>query len=222
MAKGDTAVFQAFDYASKSGSSFNLTTDALKLGIITNAVTPTSLTAIPTWGAAGTTNLSTDQVATGTGYTGPIALTGVTYADTTITGSVTASISGNIMTVTAVGSGILLPGQTISGTGVTASTKIVSGPKAGGVGTYIVDTSQTVASTTISATGDFIKFSAASITVPQDAAGFTNGYYGVLYDDTDVNKHCIAFIDLGGPVSIQGGPLTINPSAAGFFVEQTS
>lgn len=66
---------------------------------------------------------------------------------------VTGSISGTTLTVTAVSSGVLSVGQTISGSGITAGTKISAlGTGIGGVGTYTVDTSQTVASTTITAT----------------------------------------------------------------------
>lgn len=67
--------------------------------------------------------------------------------------SVTGSIATTVLTVTAVGSGILTVGQTISGSGVTAGTKITGlGTGTGGVGTYTVDTSQTASSTTITAT----------------------------------------------------------------------
>lgn len=68
--------------------------------------------------------------------------------------SVTASIAGTTMTVTAVGSGALTIGQTLSGSGVTAGTKITAfGTGTGGTGTYTVSASQTVASTTITASG---------------------------------------------------------------------
>jgi hypothetical protein len=63
----------------------------------------------------------------------------------------TAAISGTTMTVSAVASGVILVGAVISGTGVTAGTRIVGyGTGTGGTGTYTVDTSQTVSSTTIS------------------------------------------------------------------------
>lgn len=66
--------------------------------------------------------------------------------------SFTADIAGTLMTVTAVASGVITPGAFISGTGVTAGTRIVSnGTGTGGTGTYNVDFSQTVASTTITA-----------------------------------------------------------------------
>lgn len=69
------------------------------------------------------------------------------------TGVVTGSISGTTLTVTAVTAGSLSVGQTISGTGVTSGTTITAlGTGTGGVGTYTVSASQTVASVKISAT----------------------------------------------------------------------
>lgn len=75
------------------------------------------------------------------------------------TASVTGSIATTTLTVTAVGSGRLSPGMTISGSGVTAGTQITeqltqsSGDAAGLRGTYKVTVSQTASSTTITATG---------------------------------------------------------------------
>lgn len=69
---------------------------------------------------------------------------------------VTGSISGTTLTVTAVTSGTLTIGQYISGSGVTAATKITAfGTGLGGTGTYTVDTSQTASSTTITATAAY-------------------------------------------------------------------
>lgn len=76
------------------------------------------------------------------------------------TNSMTASISDDIMTVTAVLSGTIYPGTTISGTGVIANTVISSqltpllaGETTGGVGRYALTIgNQTVASETISGT----------------------------------------------------------------------
>lgn len=70
----------------------------------------------------------------------------------TLAASVTASIAGTTMTVTAVGAGALAVGQVIAGTGVVEGTKITAlGTGSGGTGTYTVGNSQTVASTTIEA-----------------------------------------------------------------------
>ena len=68
------------------------------------------------------------------------------------TGSVAAA--STTLTVSAVASGTIYLGMTISGTGVTAGTKIVSQTSgtAGGVGVYVVSVLQTVASTTITGT----------------------------------------------------------------------
>lgn len=69
--------------------------------------------------------------------------------------SVTGSITGDILTVTAVGSGVIYPGATISGAGVTTGNQIVSQitGAAGSTGTYYVSIpEQSVASTTISGT----------------------------------------------------------------------
>ena len=62
----------------------------------------------------------------------------------------TASISGTTLTVTAFSGGNLAVGHVLSGTGVTAGTKITAfGTGSGGTGTYTVSISQTTAATTI-------------------------------------------------------------------------
>lgn len=77
--------------------------------------------------------------------------------------SFTASISGTTMTVTAVGGGTIELGMTISGTGVTAGTTIVSrGTGTGGTGTYTVSDSQTVASTAITGAGQIFGLTIAN------------------------------------------------------------
>ena len=89
----------------------------------------------------------------------------VTGAIAASTASVTGSIAGNVLTVTAVASGSLVPGGTISGTGVASGTQIVSQltGAAGGIGTYSVSIpEQTVASTTISETYGTFTVSAVS------------------------------------------------------------
>jgi hypothetical protein len=73
-----------------------------------------------------------------------------------IGGTITGSISGTTLTVTDVSDGAIALGMTLTGSGVAAGTKIVRfGSGAGGNvnsdGTYTVNISQTVPSTTISA-----------------------------------------------------------------------
>lgn len=87
----------------------------------------------------------------------------VTGAVTAATFSVTGSIANNVLTVTVVGSGTVVAGATISGTGIATGTKVVSqiSGTAGGVGAYYVDIAeQTVASTTVSGTYGLLTVSA--------------------------------------------------------------
>jgi microcystin-dependent protein len=72
----------------------------------------------------------------------------------TTSASVTGSIATTTLTVSAVGSGLIQIGDVLSGSGVTANTRILNQltGATGGIGTYTVDTSQTVSSTTIIAT----------------------------------------------------------------------
>ena len=75
----------------------------------------------------------------------------------------TASISGTTMTVTAVASGAIGIGQSISGTGIsfgTTVTAFISG--SGGTGTYTVSNSQTVSSTAVVASAFLLELPPAT------------------------------------------------------------
>lgn len=85
----------------------------------------------------------------------PTTASGSTSSIAASTFSVTGSINNNTLTVTAVSSGTIYPGATISGTNIASGTKIVSqiSGTAGGIGTYAVSiANQTVASTAVSGT----------------------------------------------------------------------
>lgn len=149
MATGDIKWFAA-GLLQLGSKVHNLTSDTLKMGIVTSATVPNIDTAVPAWGAGGTTNFSSNQVATATAYTGPITLASVSW------------------------------------------TTIGSGP---GVPTL----------------------RATDVTIAQDASGFTNGAYGIIYNDTDASKRALGYVELssGGTASIQSGSLTINFQGAG-------
>jgi len=145
MAQGDIRWFaQALhDLGTKR---HDLSADAIRLGIITSAVTPTISTAAPHFGGTGTTNFATNQVATGTAYT-------------------------------------------------------TGGP--------------TLASVTWTIVAGVPTFRAAILTIDQDASdGFTNGRWGIIYNNTDANKRALAFVDLGSDRSIVGGSLALDWSGA--------
>jgi len=53
--------------------------------------------------------------------------------------------------------------------------------------------------------------------IAQDLAGPTDIYWMVIYNDSHANKACVCVIDLGGPISLQAGTLTIEFNAAGIY-----
>lgn len=57
----------------------DLSSDTFNYALATSVVTPTGATSDPRWGAGGGTDLSTNAVATGTAWTGPVALGSVTW-----------------------------------------------------------------------------------------------------------------------------------------------
>lgn len=101
--------------------------------------------------------------------------------------SVTASIASDIMTATAVGSGIVYPGATISGTGIATGTQIASqltpllaGEATGGIGRYYLTVSQqkNIASETI--TGTYGLLTVGTVTTGTFAIGGTLTGTGVV------------------------------------------
>lgn len=52
-------------------------------------------------------------------------------------------------------------------------------------------------------------FGADAVSLTQNASGFTDGYWGIIYNNTDVNKRAVGYLDLGGPVSLVAGNVTI-------------
>ena len=88
----------------------------------------------------------------------------------------TGSISGTTLTVTAVSSGTIAINQSLSGIGVTSETIITAlGSGSGGVGTYTVNLSQTLASGTLNSSTVGAKFTASisgtTMTVTAVASG---------------------------------------------------
>lgn len=115
-----------------------------------------------TWQMKAYANLTTGQVSfavTGSPTTAGVLTASVAASTFSVTGSI-GGTNGNVMTVSAVGSGTVVNGATISGTNVATGTMVVSqitpllaGESLGGVGRYVVNIpEQNVASTTISGT----------------------------------------------------------------------
>lgn len=119
---------------------------------------------------------------------------------------VTGSISTTTLTVTAVSSGTLAVGQTISGTGVTAGTTITAlGSGTGGTGTYTVSVSQTASSTTISAGPTLVTYdSTAGAFV---ITGGTPGATGTITFATGTASAPLMFTAATGAVTSQGSAI---------------
>jgi hypothetical protein len=103
-------------------------------------------------------------------------------------------------------------------------------PHWGGTGTTNFATNQVATATaytgpivlsseswTLTATGAAMDF--ADVTISQDASGFSNGAWGIIYNNTDANKRAIGYIELSaaGSLSNVSGPVTITLNAAGVF-----
>jgi hypothetical protein len=88
-----------------------------------------------------------------TGTTGGVGTYAVSTFQSTA-GAVTVSGSYGTLTVSAVASGALAVGQIVSGAGVTSTAITALGTGAGGVGTYVVSASQTVASEALTTTSE--------------------------------------------------------------------
>ena len=56
---------------------------------------------------------------------------------------------------------------------------------------------------------------AADVTWAQDLAGFSTGYWGIIYSNTNATKQALAFLDLGGPVGVSAGALSITWASTG-------
>ena len=153
-------------------------------------------------------------------FTGTINDGGV-LAGTTLTAlaaaSFTASISGNTMTVTAIGSGTIGLGQYISGTNVTAGTKILSQltGTTGSTGTYQVNTSQTVSSTTITTITSGVLYIGAVISGTGVTVGTTVTAFGTGTGGT--GTYTVSASQLVGSATITS-PVTVTVNSGARLV----
>lgn len=59
--------------------------------------------------------------------------------------------------------------------------------------------------------------SATNPTWAQDASNDTDAWWGLLYNDTQAGDPAFAYVELGGPVDMTAGSLTITWNASGIF-----
>jgi len=60
------------------------------------------------------------------------------------------------------------------------------------------------------ASADYVLSFSNSPSWAAHASNDVDAYWGIIYNDTNVGKEAIAYVDLGGPVDMTEGPLTIN------------
>lgn len=160
-------------------------------------------------------------------FTGAIAKNIVANTGSIAANTCTAAIADTTMTVSAVGSGsALFPGQTLTGTDVATGTTIVEQltGTTGSTGTYEVSISQTVASTTVTASGGtltVVAMTSGTIVVGQTLSGT-----GVTAGNTVLGRISgtggagTYHVSVGDAVSSQaitasGGTLTVSAVASG-------
>jgi len=88
-------------------------------------------------------------------------------------------------------------------------------------GGYVAD-GLTLANQAYTEAGGVATFDADNISLSQDAGGFTDAYWGIIYNDTNASDMAIGFVELGGPVSEAAGPVAINWNASGIFTVTVS
>lgn len=86
-------------------------------------------------------------------------------------------------------------------------------------GTYVADgTDLGALSALVSEAGGTMTFdSTTNPTWAQDASNDVDAYWAIIYNYTDAGKDALAFLDLGGPVDMTAGDLTITWNGSGIF-----
>ena len=95
-------------------------------------------------------------------------------------------------------------GNEVVGTGYTAGGYTLTG----------TSTSEDAGVTTFDDTGN--------VSWSQNGAGPTDIYWASLYNDSAASKECVGFLDMGGPVSLQDGDVSITWNASGILTVTVS
>jgi hypothetical protein len=130
--------------------------------------------------------------------------------------SVTGSISGTTLTVTAIASGSLAVNDVIAGAGITAGTTITAlGTGTGGTGTYTVSVSQTVSSETITTTSCGAGNALSAATISQLATYFQSQISATSPLTFNTGSAVIAFASQGAN-TVLAGPASGSAAAPAF------
>jgi len=106
--------------------------------------------------------------------------------------------------------------NTTAPTAATATPALADFTEVGSAGTYVAGGTALTVSLTEAAgtvTYDFTN----NPSWAQNASNDVDAYWGIIYNDTDVSDSAVGYVDLGGPVDMTAGDLTITWNASGFF-----
>jgi len=153
-----------------------------------------------TTGGIGTYTVSISQTRTSASLTGTFTLT-----------STTLTINSTILRVSAVASGTLSVNQFLTGTGIDFGVNIASlGTGTGGVGTYTLNTGESFASTTISASGGVVTVGATGGSANAIVVSHTHTATSTVTDSGHV--HTIGTAD-GNFTGVTGTPAKVQDSS---------
>lgn len=109
--------------------------------------------------------------------------------------------------------------NTVTPAADTATPTLGDFTQVGNGGTYVTDgTDLGTLATLVSEAGGTMTFdSATNPTWAKDAGNDVDAFWGIIYNYTDAAHDALAFVDLGGPVDMTAGDLTITWNASGIF-----
>lgn len=109
--------------------------------------------------------------------------------------------------------------NTTAPTAATLSPALADFTQVGSAGSYVAGgTSLGDIGTMITESGGVVTFdSATDPTWAQNASNDVDAHWGIIYNDTDAGDRAIAYVELGGPVDMAAGSLTITWNASGIF-----
>jgi hypothetical protein len=109
--------------------------------------------------------------------------------------------------------------NTTAPTAATVTPTLGDFTQVGAAGSYTSGgTSLGALSALVTQTGGAAKFdSGTNPTWAKHASNDVDAYWGIIYNSTDVANDAIAYVDLGGPVDMTAGDLTVNWHANGII-----
>ena len=112
---------------------------------------------------------------------------------------------------------VAIPDNTTAPTASDATPALADYTEVGTAGTYVAG------GTSLGTWGDFVAEAGGTVTLDstvnptwaQDASNDVDAYWALVYNDTQAGDPALCFVELGGPVDMTAGPLTINWNASG-------